>query len=113
VPEEVPSQAPSQRHPTSDKYGGPDSLTRHFGSEAVPNGTKYEGGPRRAAERKEGPQVGEGPRGGYRFDLASRTNPASNQIETPMKTTGVLRVFTSLDANKDLRIERGRSQISY
>jgi len=92
VPEEVPPQASSQNRPISNGYGGPDSLTLDIklcGSK----GEEYEGGPRRVAERKEGPQVGKGPRGGYRFGLASRANLASERIQSPNKIYGPRKSF--------------------
>jgi len=70
---------------------GPESKSPHqqwrprqseMESYAIPKREEYEGGPRRAAERKEGPQVGEGPRGGCRFGLASRADPASEEIQS-------------------------------
>jgi len=66
MPEEVPPQAPSQIRPTFHEYGSLSSLTpgrKLCGSK----GKKYERGPRRAAERKEGPKVDQGPGGGCPF----------------------------------------------
>jgi len=81
-------------------------------SYAVPKREEYEGGPRRAAERKEGPHVGEECRGGCRFGLASRADPASEEIVSPTRSTGRAKVCTSLDSTKDLRIE-GVPSIQY
>jgi len=63
--EEVPPQAPSQTRTLTSKYGGPGSWKWHW-KVAIPEG-RNRGGPRRAAERKEGPKVDEGPRGGCPF----------------------------------------------
>jgi len=90
VPEEVPPQAPSLSRPCNN---GPviGRRSRHAErrSYAIPKREDYEGGPRRAAERSEGPKVEVGPRGGCRLDLASRADPASEDSQSPlMRFTG-------------------------
>jgi len=73
---------------------------------------QYKGGPRRAAERKEGPQVGVGPRGGCRLGLASRTDPASENSVSPTRSTGRAEIYTFLGSIQDPRIE-GAPNIRY
>jgi len=112
VPEEVPPQAPSQNRPISN-----GQITRRrprqFEIENLDaKREKHKGGLRRVAERKEGPQVGVGPRGGCRLGLASRTDPASENSVSPTRSTGRAEIYTFLGSIQDPRIE-GAPNIRY
>jgi len=96
------SKSPHQQR-TSRQKEAPTVGNRKFG------GSKREqckGGPRRAAERKEDPQVGIGPWGGCRLGLVSRADPTSNEASvSPTRSTSRTEIGTSLGSTQDLRIE--------
>jgi len=84
---EVPSQAPSQIRPIINGYGGPGSLTLDRKWRFRREEAEGEKG-RRAAERMEGPKVGERPRGGYSL------RPGQPDGSCPWKKPSFLKTLT-------------------